>query len=309
MMASETLNSRLTMKTSSSPLDSSELVPVSSPPPAPHSDHPNRLRTAKSSKWLQRLRSSRGFPESDHIDLDHFLSTSPQTVDHTRIKPPLPHENLSLQNSDTVQGRDLINNVLSELFHMGDMPRFKSKKSCRKQQCPRICVVSTPLALSSRHKVKEVNQTEGDCDLSVYSQTEVTVIDTSVPCWKFEKMLYRSKNVWKVGDKKAKGLMIVERKKRNGGDVQKKKLKKKMKLCNSLNHVEAMDLSKSVQGRCQGKVVAANEKKRDSFSEVQEKSFCKKQIDEASSIILIKSIPTTNKKNVPGISNSSAKCM
>ncbi|KAK9063124.1 hypothetical protein SSX86_016994 [Deinandra increscens subsp. villosa] len=359
-MASETLNSHF--KPSPSPPNSSKLLSASCPPPPPHPESmfTSLPTTAKSSKWLQRLRSSRGFPESDHIDLEHFLSTSREKTDPTdpvlTSKIPLPEDNHRVaeesDDSGAVQERDLINNVLSELFCMGDFEdrsRIKRKKSCRKQQCPRICVVSTdldvqnvappridrfsspsplPLTLSSRRKVtkvKEVSQVtervgeeeKAHWDVSAYSQTEVTVIDTSVPCWKFEKVLYRSKNVWKVGDKKGKGLMSGDRKKRkerlneNGGNVQKKKkLKKKLELCNSSKYVdkeESMAPPKFNQGHDQGKMVAANEKKRDNCSQVQEKSFSKKQIDEGSSVILIKSIPTTVKKNVSGFSNISVK--
>lgn len=200
-----------------------------------------------------------------------------------------------------------------------DLSKIKRKKSCRKQQCPRICVLSTnsdaqdvpvqkdkdsspspspvlPLTLTNRRKVKELNQElkvterveekeveeeeKGCLDLSAYSQTEVTVIDTSVPSWKFEKMLYRRKNVWKVGDKKGKGLMNGDRKKRkeilneNGdlekkkkkklklsssssksrdaeeGDLKKKKKKKRLKACNSSKYIEneeAIVRSKSTQ--------------------------------------------------------------
>ncbi|KAF5795485.1 hypothetical protein HanXRQr2_Chr08g0340201 [Helianthus annuus] len=345
IMPSETLISHF--KPSTSPLNSSKppTPTTTSPPPPPTAAQP-MICTAKSSNWLDRLRSSRGFPDSDHIDLEHFLSTSTDKTDSSVIKftckKPLIDENFVAEKRDddnkSVQKRDLINNVLSELFYMGEceeQSRIKMEKSCRnrKQLCPRVHVVlansdvrndtaarKDRVSLSSGRKVKEVSQVkecvgvgegEGeekggrDCDLSAYSQTEVTVIDTSVPCWKFEKVLYRSKNVWKVGDRKGKGLMNGDKKRKervseSGGDVPKKKLKKKMKLSNSL---------KADQGRDQGKVVAGNEKKRDNSSQLQEKSFCKKQIDEGSSVILIKSIPTTNKKNASGISNGCVKSM
>ncbi|KAI3732267.1 hypothetical protein L1987_63471 [Smallanthus sonchifolius] len=308
-MASETL-----ISPSDSPLNSSKLldVPATKPPPPPP-PHSNRLQ---SSKWLHRLRAARGFPESDHIDLEHFLSTSVQKIDVTDspLTRKIPPPDESFDDNGAVQGRDLINNVLSELFHMGeieDKSRIKRKKSCRKQHCPRICVDIDRLPSSSRLKVKQVTKRveqedeEEEEEEKGHSQTEVTVIDTSVPCWKFEKLLYRSKNVWKVGDKKGNG----DRKKRvndNGEDVQKKKKKLKLKLCSSSKYVDkeqAMLLSKS------DRMVAVNEKKRDNCSQVQEKSLCKKQIDEGSSVILIKSIPTTNKKNVSGVSNGCVKSM
>ncbi|XP_023770742.3 uncharacterized protein LOC111919389 [Lactuca sativa] len=236
------------------------------------------MLSSKSSKWLNRLRSSRGFPDSDNINLEHFLSNSLDKIDpQTSTDPLLPDKRPRLDKRDdsgAIQGREVMNNVLSELFQMGefqDLSRIKRKKRCRKQQCPRICIVSTnsnvqnvpvgkdrvsspppspspfPWTLSNRRTAKEVNrelkvsghveeEEKGHWDLTAYSQTEVTVIDTSVPSWKFENMLYRRKNVWKVGDKKGKGLMTSDRKKRKerlneNGDVEKKKLK----LCSSLS--------------------------------------------------------------------------
>ena len=43
---------------------------------------------------------------------------------------------------------------------------------------------------------------KGHLDLLGCSQTEFTVIDTSLPSWKLEKMLHRRKNVWKIREKK-----------------------------------------------------------------------------------------------------------
>ena len=53
---------------------------------------------------------------------------------------------------------------------------------------------------------------KGHLDLLGCSQTEFTVIDTSLPSWKFEKMLHRRKNVRKLGEK-GKGLKRRDRKK------------------------------------------------------------------------------------------------
>lgn len=145
----------------------------------------------------------------------------------------------------------------------------RRQKSCRKQHSPQICLISSnnnvnntndnldarnkvvsvckvrvskPLTLTGRKKVKElklkvresvdkvVEEDRGDWDASGYSQTEVTVIDTSDPLWKFDKMLYRRNNVWKVGDTKGRGLkMSVDSNKRkvsvneNDDNVHKKK--------------------------------------------------------------------------------------
>ncbi|KAK1415122.1 hypothetical protein QVD17_30893 [Tagetes erecta] len=241
------------------------------------------MLSSKSSNWLHRLRASRGFPDSDHIDLDHFLSSSPHQI-HPPKTPPLPHHHKSNDNGS-------ISDLLSDLFHMGAdfQPKSRTKKASRKQHCSKICHLSTnsdarvspsplpsplplPLAASSNHVVEE----EDAKALSAYSQTEVTVIDTSVPCWKFEKVLYRSKNVWKLGEKKGKALITTDRNKRLMNDnLHKNKFKKKFKLCTNSSKFNN-------QGHDQGKMVVANEKKRDHCSQVREKSFGKKQKEEDS---------------------------
>lgn len=69
-------------------------------------------------------------------------------------------------------------------------------------------------------------------ELLGYSRNEVTVIDTSCTEWKFEKLVYRKRNVWKVREKKGKSRMIgLGRKKRkaNGADAN-VDTKKKFKL-------------------------------------------------------------------------------
>lgn len=87
-------------------------------------------------------------------------------------------------------------------------------------------------------------QEEDKChaDLSGFSRTEVTVIDTSCGSWKFEKMLFRRKNVWKVRDKKSKGMINIGRKKRKASTLLGEdtfSIEKKPKLssgqCSSLN--------------------------------------------------------------------------
>lgn len=49
-----------------------------------------------------------------------------------------------------------------------------------------------------------------------YSRTEVTIIDSScVSSWKFEKLLFRKKNVWKVRDKKGKSRNVGRKKRKS----------------------------------------------------------------------------------------------
>lgn len=132
--------------------------------------------------------------------------------------------------------------VLNELFYFGDKcsNSTKLKKSARKQTNPRICTFSgdgsrdngdaaqRKVALlrsdQSNCGVEGVKvlgrwETEGDgvgrdANLVGFSRTEVTVIDTSYESWKFDKLLFRKKNVWKVRDKKGKGETVGGKKKR-----------------------------------------------------------------------------------------------
>lgn len=154
----------------------------------------------------------------------------------------------------------IMSNVLAELFYMGDsndISRIKRKKSFRKQLNPKICVISkssndetalvVPSSLvemegkSERRDLMEqegVNvaplegEEEDKCrvDLSGFSRTEVTVIDTSCPSWKFDKMLYRRKNVWKVRDKKGKTVNIGRKKRKLSPLEENVGLEKKAKL-------------------------------------------------------------------------------
>ncbi|KAM7278760.1 hypothetical protein ACFE04_005894 [Oxalis oulophora] len=59
-------------------------------------------------------------------------------------------------------------------------------------------------------KIKAKKEKE---ELFEFSRSEVTVIDTSFDVWKFDKLLFRKKNVWKVRDKKGTINAALRRKK------------------------------------------------------------------------------------------------
>ncbi|KAK8656142.1 hypothetical protein V6N13_108701 [Hibiscus sabdariffa] len=119
------------------------------------------IPTGKSgSNWLDRLRSSKGFPTADNLDLDHFLAipnppASPNSIAESTLsndkqlqnpKPP-PPEVTSSEPAGDKEWFGIMSNVLSELFNMGERAqssRFPKKKSSRKQTNPRICVFNTP---------------------------------------------------------------------------------------------------------------------------------------------------------------------
>nr|XP_009420007.1 PREDICTED: neural Wiskott-Aldrich syndrome protein isoform X1 [Musa acuminata subsp. malaccensis] len=140
---------------------------------------------------------------------------------------------------------DLVGGVLAELFVMGGPPvvrALKAKKSSRKQPNPKVCVPSASASIDgcrslpatsppssadnsvaeakkSRSKLRRKRGTAGspvDLDLSAYSRTDVTVIDTSCPGWKSEKVIFRKGIMWKVRDKK---VWTLSRKKRKMGLV------------------------------------------------------------------------------------------
>nr|GEW41345.1 hypothetical protein [Tanacetum cinerariifolium] len=379
--------------------------------------------TVGTSDWLSRLRASRGFPDTDNIGLETFLCSirkddSETCTESVLLKTPQLDKH---EDGEDMQGRDdnadgvsllapltwsrkrkrtvkkanqdfkVVDPVEEEenghldllgcsqteftaidtslpswkfekmLYRRGNVWKVgdkkgkgskrrdikKSKKSYKKQQCVRTCAasknsdtVSSPLPLTltwnrkRKRTAKKVNQELKVADCVAEEEKgylDIRAIDGSPPSWKYGKMSYRNNNVWRDGDK---GLMSRDRKKgkeslnENGG-VQKKKLKrhasaaklrdakegcekqKNLNICNSLKYVDkgkAMVRSKCAQGHDQGKtMVAASEMKQDNCSQLQEKRVLKNQIDGGSSVILIKSIPITNKKDMSGISKSCVK--
>ncbi|XP_010267380.1 PREDICTED: uncharacterized protein LOC104604644 isoform X2 [Nelumbo nucifera] len=229
--------------------------------------------------WLDRLRSSKGFPVADGLDLEHFLNPNPNQTTLSsetnasyatqEIGYSKPHpESTSLDEKPVAdrkksmagpgdrknQGKEdwfgIMGNVLAELFNMGDSGEFQKirgfdeKRSCRKQPNPKICVFSASASVndsflaaaprlesvpsmsppSGDNSVTEMKETVNSLkpkkqgkvvsiahdedklqtDLSTYSRVEVTIIDTSCPVWKSEKLLFRKGSVWKVRDKKWK---------------------------------------------------------------------------------------------------------
>lgn len=231
------------------------------------------ILTGKSgSNWLDRLRSNKGFPVGDDLELDHFLENKDS---NPKSKP---NSSESIQNrkgvTEEICGENengewfgFMNNVLSDLFIMGESNhnrscKFSRKKISRKQTNPKFCLVSRMTSSNI-----EEEQSSGGCvgkdenaqienelkeevhgqenvnnmaemedgereELLGYSRNEVTVIDTSCTEWKFEKLVYRKRNVWKVREKKGKSRMIgLGRKKRkaNGADAN-VDAKKKFKL-------------------------------------------------------------------------------
>lgn len=162
------------------------------------------------SKWLDRLRRSRGFPAGDDTSLDQFLSHENTHLPNSPISNP-SHAQFSKQSNPNEVSEQL-SSVLCELFNFGKLnnnPRERGEKGARKQEKPRICVVSNPDVVAGDEVMRMMGEENGDvdetgCDFVGFSRTQVTVIDTSYPWWKCEKVVFRKKNVWRVRDRKSK---------------------------------------------------------------------------------------------------------
>lgn len=234
------------------------------------------ISTGKSdSNWLDRLRSNKGFPVGDDLELDHFLEnkdskpkSKSNSSESTQNRKAATEEICGDNEIGDDKGEwfGIMNNVLSDLFIMGESNdsqgcKFSRKKISRKQTNPKFCLVSRMTSSNIEeeqssggcvrkdenaqveNELKEVVEGEeivnnvaemedGEREeLLGYSRNEVTVIDTSCTEWKFEKLVYRKRNVWKLREKKGKSRMIgLGRKKRkaNGSDANvdaKKKFK------------------------------------------------------------------------------------
>ncbi|URE41398.1 hypothetical protein MUK42_17320 [Musa troglodytarum] len=122
---------------------------------------------------------------------------------------------------------DLLVGVLAELFVVGESPvvqALKAKKGAPKQPNPRVCISSPSASIdgyrappatsppsSADNSVADATKNRRkrstaafpvDLDSSACSRTDVTVIDTSCPGWKSEKLILRKGATWKVRDKK-----------------------------------------------------------------------------------------------------------
>ncbi|CAL1366525.1 unnamed protein product [Linum trigynum] len=231
-----------------------------------------------SSNWLDRLRSTKGFPIAGDVGLDDFLLTNPNADDETSDSPTsddaaasnsLVNSNSVVEQAPEISGRDVegeywfgvMTNALSDLFYMGRTTGISRKKSARKQTNPKFCALPEEKAAGATTVTASLNSNRnsnivrprrggddvdegdeekekdecrrggdgegcgGDRELKGYSRSEVTVIDTSYEVWKFDKLVFRKKNVWKVRDKKGKSWMSAaaaaaakkKRKKGSGG--------------------------------------------------------------------------------------------
>ncbi|XP_078440296.1 fantom protein [Wolffia australiana] len=131
------------------------------------------------------------------------------------LPPPIPSpaprispETRDFHGSEEEEGKwaEAVGGALAELFRMDGPDRRGGEKIPRKQPNPRIFVVS---AAAERGEV---------VDLGGFSRTDVTVIDTSSPSWKSQKIILRKGSVWMISEKKIRN---ASRKKRKLGAAKK----------------------------------------------------------------------------------------
>ncbi|CAA2981373.1 Hypothetical predicted protein [Olea europaea subsp. europaea] len=288
--------------------------------------------------WLERLRSSRGFPSGDASNLENFLNnpTSPDLKQPDPIPDhnPDPNPSQNDQGFDRIQKEDnqlfdVMTNVLFDLFNYGDSNNgnfAKIKKPCRKQSNPRIYIPSNNdineninvhsekesrsdndnsqvagVKESSENLVLRRNEEEGDTskgNLSGFSLTEVTVIDTSYKSWKFEKLLYRKKNVWKVRDKKGSSVNVGNKKKRKQSasflDGEKKQKVVDKEASGREREFELNEVSYQTN-----KSVEGHERALDTAGKILKKKEANlKSAKGSTPVILIKSIPPSKKNGI-----------
>ncbi|XP_077248400.1 fantom protein isoform X2 [Tasmannia lanceolata] len=333
------------------------------------------ITTDKStSNWLDRLRSSKGFPVENSLDLEHFLNPNPNP------NPNLPYssdtktpeeDNRPDSNSDSAQTDenfglnratiseirekkedwfDVMSSVLAELFNSGDPREFRrirafdDRKSSRKQSNPKICILSASASVDDsaqradgvpamspssadnsvaevkelddriktrKHGIQLVNPEEEsskiDSDLSAFSRAEVTIIDTSSPMWKSEKLIFRKGNVWKIRDKKwNSGNVSSCRKKRKLGQSdrlggEKVKLQSSCLPMNAFNEAGPKEhLMSANEGRTHSNKKATPRETPDDLEQVPEKRphfsrTPRKPAAKDSSVFHIQCIPTNKK--------------
>ncbi|KNA06794.1 hypothetical protein SOVF_177830 [Spinacia oleracea] len=117
--------------------------------------------SASSSNWLDRLRSSRGFPTGEEPDLDRILSSSSSgsapTADSVNNSVSTQSQAVAIpvrlrrdKPAECGTSSGEFAGVLCDLFNMGgECSRSFSKKSSRKQANPRFCGASSESELPS----------------------------------------------------------------------------------------------------------------------------------------------------------------
>ncbi|XP_002515870.3 uncharacterized protein LOC8281552 isoform X1 [Ricinus communis] len=308
------------------------------------------------SNWLDRLRSTKGFPATENLDLDNFLSdpSLPNSESTQSLNRRVTSDQTEIPDTLRENGErewfGVVTNVLCDLFNMGDSQdknsRISGKKSSRKQTNPKFfdadsvrkeeyvqaattasfhsdnnsnvvgmnadCFVDDDDEYNGKLDEKK-EKSSSDKELRGYSKSEVTVIDTSFEVWKFDKLVFRRKSIWKVRDKKGKSWNFASKKRKgnhlesatNNGNVGCKK-KAKMSDSEFASSKESNGGDFALPSNGDHKQLDENRDLicRDTFDDhlqVSRKRSSRKSEKNGSSVILMKIVPTSKKcgRNLP----------
>lgn len=154
-----------------------------------------------------------------------------------------------------------------------------------------------------------------DLDLSAFSRAEVTIIDTSAPVWKSEKLIFRKGSVWKIRDKKQSHTSRRKRKVdqldgRPAAPGGEEKQQKRSPLPSKAGKEAACDerLISSNGGSTHNGKGKASKEAPDNLSQILERrpQFSRsprKPATKDSSVFLIQCIPTTRKNDTSSSKN------
>ncbi|XP_055828068.1 uncharacterized protein LOC129896237 isoform X2 [Solanum dulcamara] len=252
--------------------------------------------------------------------------------------PAAPHN-----SGENEELSSVVTNVLSELFCMGEstsFPKFNVKRGSRKQTNPRFCAsseINSDAVVEDGQRKDEIaslvkyrveikdsqvklleqghisnlaeEEDKSHANLMGFSRTEVMVIDTSCAPWKFEKLLFRKKNVWKVRDKKSKTMNLGKKKRKADVTNEDAGGEKKRKIISGHDGdaAKGRECKYSVSEKLQldDKLEETCKRTSDSVGQPSKKKQGKLK-RASSSVVLIKSIPTS-KKNGTGTAKNFLK--
>ncbi|XP_059304452.1 uncharacterized protein LOC132056328 [Lycium ferocissimum] len=296
----------------------------------------DRLRSSKGFSFADNTNLEQFLTNASH---SHSPNAQTQLTDHNNnnnnntgsesSSDPIRPVNEPGNSGDKEELCNVVTNVLSELFCMGEstkLPKLNVKKGSRKQTNPRFCASSEinnaevvevvrrkEEIRDSQVKVLEKSDSlnlgeeeeKSNANLMGFSKTEVTVIDTSCAPWKFEKLLFRKKNVWRVRDKKSKSTTNLGKKKKRKADVATNEGEKKQKVISGHDGVCKYSVNEKLQ--LNDKLEETCRRTSDSVGQASKKKQGNLKLKKASSsVVLIKSIPTS-KKNGTSIAKNFLK--
>lgn len=151
-------------------------------------------------------------PSSTNVDANLTSSSPPFSADDNsgeNRSPSVTLKSSSPSNNDAILTSSPLGAVGSGAMGAGNAQK-SGEIACTKAD-------DAPLKRKGfRKKTSDVDgkgrignkKQDSDSHISSYSCTEVTLIDTSIPTWKSQKVIFRKGTIWKVRDKNAPGSVL-----------------------------------------------------------------------------------------------------